>query len=529
MNLHAQIKPIPFLYRSVIAQEKPKYLKKKSKLQIGLTNRHQKLYHHKNVSRLWLLSSFQNPKFRKNLDCLKTFSSVKSLNLQFLFNEGRLRIVYKLMKRYKKLIKLTISASNLKKWSIKCSFWLGKIIRIAKSVQSINFFQTPPNVEFEDLSRVITNVSKMKNIKNLRLVLNIGDNSKDSIDKIYKLLSSNEQLEHLDLDVNYYYRNNFASIIFEKSSALRCLKKFYFHVSSEMTNIASNSSINLSRFFTEHQLLESFQLEMKLDKTMIQSLEFDQAKNLKYLTLEPYDADDLTDEDFAVWMRRLTKCKELKEIHLKLQQCHNLTDNSIQRLAEALESLPNLQSLFLQLNEIPSNFSWAINFGQQTPHLDSEPKVTQFSILSVQHIAKSIITMKKLTNLELNFPNIKGDCDEEINNLLCNVSKIQSLRELRIYLTSCDVTNHVFRGLKKCLISLIYLESLTFWLNDCQNVTLDFLESLSNFFVKSSSNLNYLSFLWVMVPKTNVQSEDIEVYRTKIKKYVSRCIVIIEN
>ena len=52
--------------------------------------------------------------------------------------------------------------------------------------------------------------------------------------------------------------------------------------------------------------------------------------------------------------------------------------------------------------------------------------------------------MKKLTDLELNFFNIKGTSGEEINELLFNVSKVQSLRKLRMDLTSCDVTDQVF-------------------------------------------------------------------------------------
>ena len=115
MNPSARIGPPPLLYTDIFGNDRIKHIKCKGKLHSFKNLR--KYTPFKNIHRLSLYQDFQGTKSIKNISILKSLAGVTSLKwTNFVKNDNDLLFAYQLIKKYKKLTKLSfdINMSSLK-------------------------------------------------------------------------------------------------------------------------------------------------------------------------------------------------------------------------------------------------------------------------------------------------------------------------------------------------------------------------------------------------------------------------------
>lgn len=119
---------------------------------------------------------------------------------------------------------------------------------------------------------------------------------------------------------------------------------------------------------------------------------------------------------------------------------------------------------------------------------------------------------------------MEGELDSLITDLLHTISNIQSLREFRLDLSYCNITDAFFPGLSSCLQSLPNLETTRLCLTGCKRLTSELFRGLSKLFTQKNYILQWLQSLIISVSETDIQSEVIQPYLA-ISKPRRKCFI----
>ena len=456
-------------------------------------------------------------KMLPSLKVLRHVKDAKKLALHHLIKEDRdLYLTYKILKRCKSLSSLELNTINRsEKITDKGLFWLKKILRLTKKVQSLSYCGLRQNMSDNAICRTFSQLPKLEFLKKINLELCLNWKFIPALNLICSLLALCRSLRFVSLNIKYYdtvYDGTFL-YLFAPLMKIEYLKEVSIYLGVYDYKIADPIAAiePMSTFLEKSSYLEVFSLDMRLEKYIPFCFPFEKANNLRKLSLHLKESKGLVADNFKAFAESIKQCKKLTDFTLNISKCANLHDDSIQDLCEALASLTDLKTLVLLVG-------------------DKISPTNNLSTRSVQHISEALYKMKSLLDLELNFSNFKtisddhvDSLDQELEFLFQAIADNTKLKELKLDLSYSTLTDKAFQSLSKNLKRLSSLETLEFDLYYCDSISTEFLNYLSTMLLNGEPNFKNLHKVMMNLTGSLVSKEQATAYHSILKRSYPKC------
>jgi len=320
-----------------------------------------------------------------------------------------------------KSLKLSINCKNVSKYTAHCLLFS---LRNLKDLTSLSLdFQGCSNFNDKSMKTLSMSIKSLQSLSSLKVNFTDAKNLTDkSIDSLANTFRYLRSLTHLDLSFNSW-------------------------------NITDSSMKALITGLNRLQTLENLNLNFQFRKITGFGLQFRGLKNLKVLDLNMFGCTEINEEGVRNIATGIQKLKSLQQIHLNFGLCKQISDQGIKVLSESFEHLSNLSKL----------------------HIDLE---------SCAEITASGIS--------------------ELSN---NLTNLQYLEILNINLSGCNnIADPCFRAFGSNLRELASLKELTLDFFGCSSFTDQALQSLTQGLVNKSS----LKKLDIQVPASNITDQGVE-------------------